>query len=171
MLSARGRRYLRFVLPIAAIWIAAALVVIFVVLPILAPTPVPPSKCCIFGTPLALGQPTEESAGLQHWYNFSVESAGGGIDLGNIQFQVVTATGSNVPPTNAWSLSVLSLADAPVGAYSWAAVNWTTGGGAALSSDQIVVLDSGATNLSDKGDVLDVIGAGSFQGSISVEIP
>src|SRR5271154_7597489 len=49
------------------------------------------------GTSLALGAPNEAQKGAgattNNWYNFTVQSAGGGIILNNIQFQVVTATG------------------------------------------------------------------------------
>src|ERR1700747_2982587 len=48
------------------------------------------------GTSLALAAPAEETAGTGHWYNFSVQSAGGGLTLGNLQLQIETPSGGVV---------------------------------------------------------------------------
>ena len=65
------------------------------------------------GTSLALGTPSEAQKGAgattNNWYNFTVQSAGGGIILNNIQFQVVTATGSIVTPGGSWTMSALGI--------------------------------------------------------------
>src|SRR5579859_2382502 len=59
------------------------------------------------GTALALSSPTENSKGTTNYYNFSVASAGGGLLLNNLQFQIVSTGGSIVPTTAAgWGLSV-----------------------------------------------------------------
>ncbi len=128
------------------------------------------------GTSLALGTPAEAQKGAgattNNWYNFTVQSAGGGIILNNIQFQVVTATGSIVTPGGSWTMSALGITGTSVGTYSFATGLWTAGGTTIMTSSQTLVLNAvGATSLSAQGDQLNVIGTGSFQGSISVNIP
>ena len=125
------------------------------------------------GTALALSSPTENSKGTTNYYNFSVQSAGGGLLLNNLQFQIVGSGGSIIPTTAAgWSLSVLGITGSSVGTYSItsASPTWTVGGTTVMSSQMTVALTSpAATTLS--GDTLNVIGVGSFSGSISVPIP
>jgi hypothetical protein len=176
VLTPRERRYLSVYLPLgivtAVLVDGAAFAAIGWPMPIVQPGG-PCEGCTIppTGTSLALGAPTEQSAGPNIWYNFTVQSAGGGITLGNLAFQVVTATGAIVPPGASWSLVVLGLSGTWVGTYSLGAGTWVSGGGEEITSGQTVVLDTGSTSLSGQGDVLNVIGAGSFQGSISVSIP
>ena len=125
------------------------------------------------GTSLAVNKPLEASKGTTNWYNFTVGSAGGGLLLNNLQFQVVGAGGAIVPTTAAgWSLNVLGLTGSTVGTYAItsATPSWTLGGTTAVSSSQTIVLTSPiATVLS--GDTLTIIGTGSFSGSIAVAIP
>jgi flagellin-like protein len=121
------------------------------------------------GTALALGTPLEASKATNNWYNFSVQSAGGGLILNNLQFQVQTPTGGIVPATGSWTLTVLGLTGTSVGTYSMTTNSWTAGGTTAVSSQQQIALNAVSTPLS--GDTLVVIGSGSFQGSISVSIP
>ena len=146
-----------------------------------------PSSCGDSGvgtTPLggfwALGPPDEQFAGSGHWYNFSVRSVGGGLELRNIgEFQIQTGSGSVVSPGPSWTLTVLGLGGAPVGAYALTgptAGNWTAGGDRAFTSGQTIVLFAGPQNLS--GDSLTVYGTGlldsagcPFYGSVSVAIP
>ena len=123
------------------------------------------------GTALALGSPGEAQKGANNYYNFSVQSAGGGILFNNLNFQVLNPSGQIVAPTAAWSLTVLNLLGTSVGTYALtgaSAGTWTVGGTTALSSSQTICLNA-ASSLS--GDTLVVSGAGSFQGSISVPIP
>ena len=128
------------------------------------------------GTSLALGAPNEAQKGAgattNNWYNFTVQSAGGGIILNNIQFQVVTATGSIVTPGGAWTMIALGITGASIGTYSFVSGSWTAGGTTIISSSQTIVLDAvGATSLSGQGDAVNIIGTGTFQGSITVSIP
>src|SRR5271170_4411665 len=128
------------------------------------------------GTSLALGAPNEAQKGAgattNNWYNFTVQSAGGGIILNNIQFQVVTATGSIVTPGGAWTMIALGITGASIGTYSSVSGSWTAGGTTIISSSQTIVLDAvGATSLSGQGDAVNIIGTGTFQGSITVSIP
>jgi hypothetical protein len=122
-------------------------------------------------TSAALNTPMEQVRGPNHWYNFSVQSAGGGMTWGEIGLQVVTSTGSNVTPTDLWSAVALGLTGSSVATYSFSSGTGTTGSSAPFLSSQTLVLDSGTTNLSAVGDSLNVVGMGCFQGSISIAIP
>ncbi len=176
MLGARDRQYLSVLLPIGIV--AAVLIdgAVFAAIGWPAP-PVQPGGPCEgcsvapIGTSLALGQPLEQTSGPNHWYNFTVQSAGGGITLGDISFQLVTATGAVVAPGGSWSLVVLDLEGSLAGTYSLSTGSWVSGGGAAITSGQTFVLDAVSTDLSGQGEVLNVIGTGPFGGSISVGIP
>jgi len=126
------------------------------------------------GTALALGTPGEASKGAgattNNWYNFSVQSAGGGLILNNLQFQVQTPSGQIVTPGGSWTLNVLGITGTVVGTYSLSTNAWTLGGTSVVSSQMLISLNAvGATGLS--GDNMIVIGTGSFQGSIQVAIP
>lgn len=123
------------------------------------------------GVSFAIGEPTEQADGAHHWYNFTVVSAGGGITLNDVQFQVVTATGGPIPAGAGWTLSVLGATDVLVGSYSFASGTWTEGGTTLIENGQTIVIDSLSTSLSAQGDVLNVVGAGPYEGSISVSIP
>jgi flagellin-like protein len=121
------------------------------------------------GTALALGTPAEAAKGTNNWYNFSVQSAGGGILLNNLNFQVQTPSGGIVPATGSWTFNVLSLTATVIGTYSMSANTWTAGGTASVTSQEQFVLNAVSSNLS--GDTLITIGTGSYQGSISTNIP
>ncbi|MCI4354594.1 MAG: type IV pilin [Thermoplasmata archaeon] len=126
------------------------------------------------GTSLALQTPGEASKGAgattNNWYNFSVQAAGGGLILNNLQFQVQTPSGQIVAAGGSWTLNVLGITGTVVGTYAFATNSWSAGGTVLMTSQQLVALNAvGATGLS--GDTLIVIGTGSFQGSISVAIP
>jgi len=123
------------------------------------------------GTSLALNKPSETSKSTNNWYNFSVQSAGGGIVLNDINFQVVTSTGGIISPGASWTLSVLNLGGTVIGTYAFASATWTLGGTTPIASSQTIVLNAVSTSLSAQGDNLNVIGTGSFQGSITVSIP
>jgi hypothetical protein len=172
----RERHHLAVYLPIGIVVAIVVDVAVFAAVGWPRPLVQPGGPCqgCsppVTGIPVALGQPLERSAGPNHWYNFTVQSAGGGITLGDIAFQVVTATGAIVPPGASWTLVVLSLSGSYLGIYSLASGTWSSGAGEPITSSQTFVLDSGSTTLSGQGDVMNVIGTGTFQGSISVNIP
>jgi len=121
------------------------------------------------GTSLALGSPGEAAKGTNNWYNFSVQSAGGGLIFNNLNFQVQTASGGIVPAGGSWTMNVLGLTATVVGTYSMSTNAWTAGGTTAVTSQQQFSLNAVSTPLS--GDTLIIIGTGSFQGSIAVSIP
>jgi hypothetical protein len=131
-----------------------------------------PTPTCFCGTGPALGKPYEHAVGPHHWYNFSVQSAGGGLEWGEILLQVVTATNANVTPTASWTGTVtVPSAGPPVATYEFTNGTWVTGASVLWTSVQTLSLDSSTTNLSAMGDTLNVNGVGCFQGSISVSIP
>ena len=121
------------------------------------------------GTALALGAPRESSNAVTNWYNFSIQSAGGGLVLNNLNFQILGPTGSIVA-TAGFTLNVVGITGSAVGTYAFATATWTSGGTTVVSSQQSIVLTSPAAS-SLSGDKLVVLGAGSFSGSISVSIP
>ena len=128
------------------------------------------------GTALAVQSPNEAqpAAAAPHYYNFSVQSAGGGLILNNLNFQILTSTGSIVTTVAAgWTLNVLGITGATVGTYAItsASPSWTVGGTTAVSSQMTIALTSptgAANNLS--GDSFVIIGVGTFSGSITVSI-
>jgi len=121
------------------------------------------------GTSLALAPPAEGAAGTGHWYNFSIQSAGGGILLNNLLFQVQTVSGTIVTPAGLTTVSVLGVSGSVVATYTYATAVWATGGALPASNQQTIIFGSTTTNLS--GDELIVLGTGSYSGSISVQIP
>jgi flagellin-like protein len=118
-------------------------------------------------TSLAMGPPAEASKGANNWYNFSIQSAGGGIVANNLNFQVQGAGGSIVTVTGG-TMSVLNLAATVVASYNMITGVWTSGGTTPLSSSQQLSL---VTTVNLSGDKLVVSGTGSYQGQITVNIP
>jgi hypothetical protein len=136
----------------------------------------PSSSETPLSTVLAVGTPSEavkgSGAATNNWYNFTVQSAGGGITLGGFKFQVVSAAGVIITPGAGWTMSALSLTGTTIGTYSFTSDGWTTGGTTTITSSQTFVLDAvQASSLSAQGNYLKVIGTGSFEGSILVIIP
>ena len=118
------------------------------------------------GTALALGKPSENSKGTNFWYNFSVQSAGGGLIMNNMNFQVLTTSNGIVTPTG-FTLNVLGLTGTSVAAYTMTTGTWTSGGTTALTTQQTISLDA---TIALSGNNLVVSGSGSFAGSITVAI-
>jgi flagellin-like protein len=121
------------------------------------------------GSTLAVAPPKEAAKGTNNWYNFSVQSAGGGILLNNLNFQVQTSSGGIVVPGGSWTFTVLGLSGGSVATYTPSTGTWASGGTTSVSTSQTFVLNAVSTPLS--GDVLIISGSGSYQGSISVNIP
>ncbi len=176
MLTPRERRYLTLYLPLGII--AAVLVDAAAFAEVGSSTGFGSGGLCHgcsdftpIGTALALGQPIEEVAGANHWYNFTVQSAGSGILTGNVQFQPVTAMGAIITAGHGWTLDVLGPTGLDVASYSFSSASFSAGPATVLQSGQVFALNTGSTTLSGQGDILNVIGTGSFQGSISVNIP
>lgn len=118
--------------------------------------------------PLALGAPKESREGGHYWYNFSVQSAGGGLVLDNLNFQVQTSTGLNVT-SSGFTLVVLGPSSATLANYTMSTGNWSAGGGTLVTSQQTVSLES-PRSLS--GDTFIVtLTATCEMGSITLAIP
>ncbi len=87
------------------------------------------------GTALAIATPTEESVGADHWYNFSVQAAGGGLHFNNLLFQVQTSSGSVVDPGSGWTFNAYDVHGLWADAYELTgATAGTWSGGEPLSS-------------------------------------
>jgi flagellin-like protein len=166
-----ARRRKRGVSPIiATILLVAITVVLAAVLYILISGLTKGPGNTPLGTALALGSPGEASnAATNHWYNFSVQSAGGGLTLGGLNFQVQTATGSIVTLPGGATLNVYGLTGNSVGVYTLATGSWASGGSTTVTSQMLIVLYTAGTSIS--GDKVVVSGSGSFAGSISVNVP
>lgn len=121
------------------------------------------------GTALAMSPAVEASKGANFWYNFSVASASGGLTLSSLAFQVQTSTGGIVTLT-APTVTVIGLTGTVVGTYTVASATWASGGSTSVSNQQEVIIQT-TSNLESQGDVLVVLGSGSFSGSITVNIP
>ena len=127
---------------------------------------------------VAFGSPSEQTVGAYHWYNFTSESAGGGLSLDNLNFQVQTPNGSIVTPEVAWNLTVYDMYGSRIGTYSMTgptAGTWTSGGASRFTSQQSFSLLATPNQLS--GDKLAVIGTGTvscgspISGTTTAEIP
>jgi hypothetical protein len=121
------------------------------------------------GTALALAPPSEGSAGTGHWYNFSIQSAGGGLLLNNLAFQVLNPSGGIVSATGLTTVNVFGIAGTSVATYTVATAVWATGGTLPVTNQMTIIFGSTTANLS--GDTFVVLGTGSFSGSIEVAIP
>ena len=120
--------------------------------------------------PLSLNRPIEGRAGASFYYNFSVGSAGGGLAINNLNFQVKTSGGATVPIAGAGPITVVSITtSASLATYSYANAVWTTGNPTlALNSTMSINI---VTTASLSGDALVTIGIGSFSGQVSTAIP
>jgi hypothetical protein len=123
------------------------------------------------GSALSVAPPSESSKGANTWYNFSVQSAAGGLTLGDLRLQVQTPSGTPVTATGAWTFDVLGLTGTVLASYSMTANAWTMGATTAVSSQETFCLDAVGSYSTLSGDVLVISGTGSFQGTVSVAIP
>jgi hypothetical protein len=166
--SRGGRRLLLVGVAVAVALIIIAGTFLWVVLLHPSSTPgVPP----IQGPGFAVSPPAEIDSGGHHWYNFSVQSAITGIELQNLVFQVQTPNGGVIPAAAGWTLQILGTSGGGLGGYTYSALNesWTSSSTTAVTSGDTISLDSGLSVLG--GDNFLILGAGAYQGSISVAIP
>jgi archaeal type IV pilus assembly protein PilA len=122
------------------------------------------------GTQLAVSPAKESTAGTTNWYNFTVQSAGGGLQLSNLVFQVRTTNGAFVSLPGASTMTVIGLTGATVGTYTISSGTWASGGSTSVSNQQQIILTTPSTT-SLSGDVLVILGSGTFSGSIQATIP
>jgi hypothetical protein len=128
------------------------------------------------GPPLALGTPRETTRGSDHWYNFTVQAAGGGLRLEDLKFEVQTAGGLNATPGADWRLNELAPNGSWLGTYSLTgttAGTWTSGGTNALAVSQVLSLLAAPEDLSGDTFVVSFVGSGPCPagGSATTAIP
>jgi hypothetical protein len=124
------------------------------------------------GSAITLRAPSETQTRSDNWYNFTVQSAEGGLEMDNLLFQIdAQATGAIVAPGGSWTFTVLGITGYPDATYSFTTGDWTSGAATGVTSSQQFSLDTGTMQLSGQGDVLKIIGAGSYGGTSSVAIP
>ena len=122
------------------------------------------------GSPLAIGTAFEETRGVEHWYNFSVEFAGSDISWRDVSLQVDGPT--NTTPTLQWNLTVIASGLGIRAVYSLPDRAWISGGSEEITSNQAIALFTGVTNLSAQGDILRITLEGAcFGGTTSAAIP
>ena len=121
------------------------------------------------GTALALGQIKEAQKGTNNWYNVSIASAGGGLTLSNMVFQV-QGSGGGVVTLASPTVTVVGLAGTTIATFTMSSGTWASGGSTTASNQQTIVILT-TTNLVGQGDSLLVYGSGSFSGSVSTSIP
>lgn len=121
---------------------------------------------------LALATPREASVGANYWYNFSVQSAAGGLTWGDLILVVETASGGYVAITGAPGglVSVDGLSGTAVATYSVNQTSWASGGSTAVSNTQLIVLQC-TNDLEAQGDTFVAVGTGAISGLVSVGIP
>ena len=126
------------------------------------------------GMPLAFSAPAESTVSGYHLYNFSVQSAGGGIVWGDLGFSLLSPSGTTISPTGiGWNISVFGLGGTALAFYELGAGadSWTEGANLAVSAAQTLVLTSPPTAPLSGGTFIVLAQGGGFQGSISVSIP
>jgi archaeal type IV pilus assembly protein PilA len=115
-------------------------------------------------------------------YTLTVESAGGGITAGSLNFKVVYSSNSTTYLTGGQigqGISIVNIAGAVVATGGTVAATtaltlttWTSGSTLGLSSTQSIWVDLGSTaSHSGQGLVLQALGVGSYQGTVSATLP
>ena len=133
------------------------------------------------GTALAMSGITDNGpVGTNYYYNLTVQSASGGLQMQSMGFQVQTSTGGIVVPA-AGKVTVLSITNCGLAVYTFATNSWanpasgacagvTLGAGASVANGQSFSMST-TTNVGGQGDSLIIIGAGSFSGQVTNPIP
>ena len=121
------------------------------------------------GSAVALDPPAESSVGGEHWYNFTVASSGGGIELQSLAFGFEAASGAPFSPADLSAVAVLSVTGATVATYDVGSEAWTDGGSLVLSAGETISVGPTASDLS--GTTFVVLGEGAWSGSILTTIP
>lgn len=130
------------------------------------------------GTALALATPQDAVARSAlvasctatpcNFYNMSVQDAAKGLELHDLNFEVIGQNGSITLPTG--GIVVVTGGNVVAGAYGFT-TGWASGNTTAVSDLLTVVLyTSGATPQSLSGDTFRVIGVNAYSGSIDVHI-
>lgn len=118
-------------------------------------------------------------------YSIPIDEAGGDLDLSDVNFKVLEATGSpHVVSKNFAQLSIVNLKNSVIALtkisknVAFVVTQWQTfgagvSGSTPLSDQQMIWLQFGNTAQSPfgQGDMLEVLGVGSFTGSLEVALP
>lgn len=92
---------------------------------------------------LVFGRPAEEAKGGDHWYNFTLQAAGGGLAMDNFAFQIEDSNGTAVTPGPAWTLQSFDPKGNLAGVFDFtgpAAGTWPVGGEAPAWGGQVFSL-------------------------------
>jgi len=120
------------------------------------------------GTSLTLGTPKENSVAGKFWYNFTVQAAGGGLLMNNLNFQVLGSGGGLLAPQAGWVLNVLGLTGTTAASYTMTTGTWSAGSTTPITASMVISLQTG-TSMS--GNTFVTSGAGSYQGTVNTAIP
>jgi hypothetical protein len=119
---------------------------------------------------LSFESPGEAVAGPTSWYNFSIQSAGAALTLGQLLVQVEDPQGEPVVLAGGSNLSVLDLIGQTVAAYNVQNLLWLSGTATVVTSQEVFSL--AVTNPGGiSGDSLVVSAPGAYQGTVTVPIP
>lgn len=117
--------------------------------------------------PLALGPPAEAVLGQQYWYNFSVVATCCiPVAASSVAVKALNAT---VAPDASWQLD-LYVGSTFDGSYMFSNDTWIGVGSTVFTSDDVLAFGL----LSDSGlggDSFELMGTGSWSGSVDVEMP
>ncbi|HXQ49002.1 MAG TPA: hypothetical protein VN842_04405 [Thermoplasmata archaeon] len=115
---------------------------------------------------LALGTPAEAASGTSHWYNFTIEGASSGITWAETTLSI--QSGGQTLATPSAVAKVISLTGQTLATYTFSSNTWSGLGVGTISSAEVLSLES-PSELS--GDTLVVEAAGSYAGTLPVNIP
>jgi hypothetical protein len=137
---------------LTAIAVALGIVAGAAIVLIAPPGPTPPT-CSDrhLGSGFALSPAKERTIGIDHWYNFTVQSSGGGTLHRDFNFSVEDHYDSVIPPGSSWTFTALNNSGKTIGTYSMygpGAGTWTTGGDLLVSNQETWSLLATPTNLS-----------------------
>jgi hypothetical protein len=165
----------RWLLTVAIVTIAAVAVVGAYWWSLDSSTPSEPGNGCPpCGTALAFGNPVESSSGGFHLYNFSVQSAGGGIVWGDLGFNLQTSSGTTIAfSVTGWNITVFGYHGESLAFYELGAgvPTWTVGASTTVTSDQSLLLTSPPASSLGGDSFIVLAQGGGIQGSISISIP
>lgn len=127
----------------------------------------------VYGPALAIGRPSESTVQGYHHYNFTVESAGGGITWSQLGLTLSGTDGAAATPSGpGWNVTVYGVTEHPVAYYDIGSTSpvWTVGGTAFVTSQQSILVASPPSEPLN-GDLLTVAWVSAAGGAVSVAIP
>jgi hypothetical protein len=107
---------------------------------------------------------------VDHWYNFTVQAAGGGLVMENLNFQIQSYPSGNVTSLAGWTLNVIGLTATVVATYSMVAGTWSTGPTVAFSGSMVISLLT-QTSMSGNTFVVSLSYGACPGGTVTTPIP